>query len=495
MNTNDRTCIEFKNISKIYSFTQACHNINLSIQRGEIHSIIGENGAGKSTLMKLLGGLEKPSSGQLYIDGQIYEPQSALDAYKNKIAFIHQHFVLAQQLTAFENILLSSSAAVFSLKTLNKIEIRHRAIQILKKFNWNISLDHKVENISVGDQQRLEILKALLLEPDIFIFDEPTAVLAPQESIELLEFLLLLKQQNKTILLISHKLNEIKKVSDRISVLRKGHLILTTENKDTNIEQLAEHMIGRKSQKVQNIEALNIHANNPNATTDTTADSASHSTADAKIAYQIPDSPISIHSGEIFGVAGIEGNGQTEWIQKLLIDLNQKKIHFGDITEDRIPLSIFDTFSILDHVLIRYSKKFSKFGFILKQKAHTFTVNLLQKWDVRPAEPQMKVQNLSGGNQQKFFVGRELAMNPDILIAAHPTRGVDLGAQEMIQNEFIHFSKKLNKTLILISADLDEILSLSDRYIILHKGKAFGPFRQNQLNESEIGQYMTGSKT
>ncbi len=461
--------IAFKDISKRYPGCISCQEINLDIQQATIHAIVGENGAGKSTLMNILGGLVAPTTGTISLGGRDYAPDSALDAYKNKIAYIHQHFVLARQLTAFENILLSSSAPFHPLSQIPLNKIRKDAEILLKKFNWNISLDSKVENISVGEQQRLEILKALLLDPDIFIFDEPTAVLTPQEANNLMDFLVELRSQGKTVILISHKLNEIKKVADFVTILRAGRLVVSESMSKMSIDQMAENMIGRKTNRSFNFAR----------------------SGKAKVALQLPGTATDIYCGEIFGVAGIEGNGQSELIRALIHHCRMNNVRFGDITEDRLPLSIFPGGTLVDHLVLRHPSLMGRMGLIDLPKAREETKALIGRWDVRPGLPDQVLNELSGGNQQKFMVGRELYHDPDLLIAAHPTRGVDLGALEMIHQAMIEFSKK-EKTVILISSDLDEILQLAARFIILHQKKIYGPFDRNSLNEMQIGHYMTG---
>lgn len=463
--------IQFTNISKEYRGCISCQEIHLEVQEGSIHSIVGENGAGKSTLMKILGGLVTPTTGEMILRNQKYSPLSALDAFKNKIAFIHQHFVLARQLTAFENILLSSSSNLNPFSKIPKHLIREKTESILKKFKWDIQLDQKVQNISVGDQQRLEILKALLLDPEIFIFDEPTAVLTPQESEDLMNFLLELKSEGKTVLLVSHKLNEIKKVSDFVTVMRHGKIIVTKPNNHFSLDEIAESMIGRKVQK--------------------NSVSSNESLQKTEI-VKLPGTQISINRSEIFGVAGIEGHGQSQLIQNLIESCRKQNISYGDITEDRLPLSVFPDTSLVDHLILRHPKLFSSKGIIQTNLSKEAAASLIKMWDVRPGDPEQFLSELSGGNQQKFVVGRELFHKPNLLIAAHPTRGVDLGAQEMIHKSFVQFAEK-NNAVVLISSDLDEVLQLSHRFVILYHQQVFGPFERNSLSEIQIGKYMTGN--
>ena len=461
--------IEFQNISKVYGDCISCCDISLKINKSTIHSIIGENGAGKSTLVKLLGGITPASEGQLFLNGKNYSPRSAQDAFNNRIAFIHQHFVLAENMTALENLILSASSGRNPLAIKNSKQVSEKAELLLKRFSWTIPLGRQVRELSIGEQQRLEILKALMQEPEIIIFDEPTAVLTPQESEELMHFILQLKAEGKTIILISHKLNEVSTVSDEISILRQGRLVSTHKRDELNLAEMAELMIGRK-----------IIKNN----------SVSRSGAE-KILLRIPHTDISLRKSEIFGVAGIEGNGQGEFIAVLLAEFEKHSLTYGDITEDRIKLSLFEELNLFEHMLLKHKEKFTRFGLINESSLATATLELVTKWDVRPAEIYKPLSEFSGGNQQKFIVGREMWNAPDVLLAAHPTRGVDLGAQERIHNALLKYSEN-ERTVVLVSSDLDEVLFLADRYIILNKGKVHGPFTKNQLLEREIGLFMVG---
>jgi ABC-type uncharacterized transport system ATPase subunit len=459
--------IEFRNITKSFEDCVACHGVSISIEKAQIHSIIGENGAGKSTLVKILGGIYAPTSGDLFLNGNIYKPKSAQDAFKNKIAFIHQHFVLADQLTALDNLILSFSSSRFSLSKRNAVEVKIASENILSRFNWKIDLNQIVSNLSVGEQQRLEILKALLQEPEIIIFDEPTAVLTPQESEELMQFIIQLKAEGKTIILISHKLNEILSVSDSVSVLRQGRHIDTKPAVQLTIAQMAELMIGRQIINENNLKR------NP----------------ETKILLHIPRTNIDLNKSEIFGVAGIEGNGQSELIATLLNEFKSHELKFGDITEDRIKLSVFEEMNLCEHLLMKHPQAFITNGLIENSRLERTTEEILKTWDVRPPQIHKALSELSGGNQQKFIVGREMWNHPDVILAAHPTRGVDLGAQEKIHNSLLEFSKH-DKTVVLVSSDLNEVLFLSDRYVILNKKKIYGPFKKGQLNEQQIGLIM-----
>lgn len=461
------TLIEFRNITRQIGTCVACRDVSLSIEQGHIHAIIGENGAGKSTLVKMLGGVAEITSGEIFLDSKPYRPLSAQDAFQNKIAFVHQHFVLAEQMTALDNLVLSSNSNQRALSFKNSNEVLKQAEAQLKKFNWKLNLHKRVDQLSVGEQQRLEILKALMPNPDIIIFDEPTAVLSPQESDDLLEFILQLKKQNKTIILITHKLGEVKKVADRISVLRQGQLIETRNGLDVSIEEMAELMIGRRISR----------------------ETAQSLQAEAELLLDLRRVNLKIHKGEILGVAGIEGNGQSELIHLLLQNFKKHGLHYGDITEDRLKLSVFGEADLIEHMLLKHKSLFIQNGLINKSKLKTETDQILQDWDVRPPDAHKPLSEFSGGNQQKFMVGRELYDKPQVLLAAHPTRGVDLGAQENIHKALLKFSRE-GHTVILISSDLDEVLFLSDRFIVLNKHQAYGPFKKNELNEQRIGLLM-----
>ena len=340
--------IEFRNITKVFGHFTACDDVSLNVEQASIHAIIGENGAGKSTLVKLLGGIEKPTSGTLWLSGVRYEPESAQDAFKSKIAFIHQHFVLATQLTALDNLVLSATSYKGSLSGKNQKGVHRAAEELLKKFGWHIPLNQVVSRLSVGEQQRLEIVKALMQNPDIIIFDEPTAVLTPQESEDLLKFILHLKVEGKTVILISHKLSEIKKVADSVSVLRQGRLVTSRACDELSPDEMAEMMIGRRIVK-------NNTVMRP---------------AETQSQCRLENTGIDLQKCEIFGVAGVEGNGQSQLINELLQTLNRKNILYGDITEDRIHLSVFDGLNLKEHMLLKYKRQFTH-NYLIDEKGLT----------------------------------------------------------------------------------------------------------------------------
>ena len=418
--------------------------------------------------MKILGGLETQISGEIFLRSKKYEPTSAKDAFNARIGFIHQHFLLAENLTVLDHLILNWPRTKIFSKLTTK-DLLKKVQNFSEKFKWSLNLNAKISELSVGDHQRIEIIKALLADPEIIIFDEPTAVLAPQEITEFLKFLKQLQADGKTILLISHKLSEIKNVADQLTVLRHGESILTVDVDKISTDEIAEKMIGKK------VILSGVNAETSN---------------EAKILLKHQN--IHFKTFRILGLAGIEGHGQSKLIHSVHKTAQQKKLSLADIPEDRLKYGIFPGLSLMDHMVLRHPTRFCQFGFIKKAAALAATNDLLKKWDVRPLNSHAAIENLSGGNQQKFVIGRELAHDPDFIIAAHPTRGVDLNAQESIHTVFLE-KAKMGKSIFLVSTDLDEILKLSDDLLILFKNKYFGPFKRKQLSEIEIGQLMTGS--
>ncbi len=460
--------IEFKNIQKKFGHFIALDQINFQIQHNEIHALIGENGAGKSTLMKLLVGMETPTQGEILLRGQSYKPTSAQIAYRHKIGLVHQHFQLADELTGWEHLFL-----VASVQKMNESALKKLVQKIQSQFSWKLALDLKVKFYSVGEQQRLEILRVLICEPEIIIFDEPTAVLSPDEIQEFLDFMKVLQTKGHTLILISHKLHEIKKVSDQVTILCRGQLIASHPTHQLSVIEMAEKMIGRKQLGlIPPPQQINAH----------------------QTEIQLPLSKLNLKSHEIMGVAGVDGNGQDQLIHHVLSDIQKLNITYGDISEDRYRLSLYPTQSLNENFLIRHRHQFQKNGFISSSQIQKNVLKIIQDWDVRPQEPEKAIGEFSGGNQQKFVIGRELWHNPQFIMAAHPTRGVDIGSQEKIHQTLID-EASTGKSILLISSDLDEVIKLSDRFIILFKGRIKGPFYKTQLTMNQISQIMNGLET
>jgi simple sugar transport system ATP-binding protein len=455
--------IEFNNISKVYGDCVSLDQVQFSILPNQIHAIIGENGAGKSTLMKVLAGIVTPTTGTMALRGQTYEPQSAQDSFREKIGFVHQHFQLADELTGWDHLEL-----VFRTQKMNRKMLADLVKEKQAKFKWSLPLDKKIKAYSIGEQQRLEILRVLILDPEIIIFDEPTAVLSPDEIEDFLNFMIDLKKQGHTLILISHKLNEIKKVADHVTILCRGKTIASDRGENFTVEQMAEKMIGRKQQPLK-LEAA----------------------PETGQVYNLSLLGLKLHNNEILGVAGVDGNGQEDFIFKLRQNIGQLKLKFGDISEDRYRYSIYPQQDLVQNFLIRHRSYFARYGIVSKSSVRKEVDKIIQEWDVRPAESHKIMGSLSGGNQQKFVIGRELWHSPDVILAAHPSRGVDIGAQEKIHQALLD-QKKNDRPVVLLSSDLDEVLKLSDRFVILYKGTIKGPFIKGSLDNSQISQIMNG---
>lgn len=499
--------LELKNISKKFPGVLANDNVDLNIKKGEIHAIVGENGAGKSTLMNILYGLFKPSSGEIYFKGKQEEFTSSLDAIACGIGMVHQHFMLVPSFTVWENIMLGIEPRKKSLFIDEEKGIRETE-EISKKYSLEVNPMAKVESLSVGIQQRVEILKALYKGADILILDEPTAVLTPQETDEL--FLVikeLVEDLGKTIIIITHKLREVMAISDRVSVMRQGKMVGTVETKDVDENILSEMMVGRevlldeleKKELVldKNImEVRNIYARNNLER------------------LAIKNLSLELKAGEILGIAGIEGNGQSELVEVLtgMRELAQGEIYIrgkklekispltireggvAHVPEDRLSMGLSKDATIMENLLMgsqRQEEFMGKFNRLRRKNSREISKKLIEEFDIRTPSEESLLGNLSGGNMQKVVIAREFNFNTPILIISQPTRGVDIGAIEFIHGEII---KKRNQgvAILLVSAELDEIFRLSDRIVTMYEGRITGEFKAGEITRKEIGLYMTG---
>lgn len=479
--------IEFKNISKKFGAVDALKDCNFAVTEGSIHGIVGENGAGKSTAMKILFGMYPATSGQVLVGGNTVRFASPIDAMDFGIGMVHQHFMLAEPLTVLENILLfwKSNNTKNTFSTLPKKEARIALESLAARYGLSVSLDSKVEDLSTGEQQRVEILKVLSQDPRILILDEPTAVLTPQETQSLFANLKKLKEDGKTILIITHKLKEIKQLTDRLTIFRAGKTIGTYSTQEKSIDEIAELMVGRK-----------LHSAPPR---ETTIDST-------KVQIDLSSSqwPLQVHSKEIVGIAGIEGNGQKELIEWIYnhhlrrTDIKTALLHFGAFPEDRLKYGVlpsrplYENF-ILGHHWERIYRSSIEFlsAFFDQKKILQETQKALDIFDVRPRDPLASLGSLSGGNQQKLVVARELMNDPDFILAAQPTRGVDIGAIEFIHNQ-IRQSRDKGAGVLLVSSELEELLQLSDRILVLYKNKIVLEIARHQFDELAIGKAMGG---
>lgn len=497
--------VSMENIKKTFGSVQAVKNGNFNLKKGEIHSLIGENGAGKSTMMKLLYGMYHFDEGTLTIKGNKYESITPKTAIKAGIGMVHQEFMLVKELTVLENIILG-----FEPKKGLTIDFAHARKNVQKyidQYHMDIQLDKKISQISVGEAQRVEIVKILTRGADIIILDEPTAVLTPQEARRLFEILNNLRSDGKSIVFISHKLNEIMEISDRISVMRQGTYIGTVLKADTNEKELARMMIGRDV-------FLNIEKKK-SAIGETVLQVEDLWTSGEKEISKIRGLSFDVKAGEIVGVAGIDGNGQSELIEaitglrkvekgKVILDgkditnLSVKKIRQAGLThipEDRNTRGLNRLFSIGDNLteVNPDREPFARKGLVNKEAVKKFAEELIEKFDIRPAKAELPTSYLSGGNAQKVVVAREVTLGGKLLVASQPTRGVDIGAIESIRS-ILQDVKEKGLGVLLVSAELEEIMSLSDRIIVMHNGKITGRLNAEDADEEQLGMLMMSGK-
>ncbi|MGE8079092.1 ABC transporter ATP-binding protein [Peribacillus loiseleuriae] len=497
--------IEMLNIRKEFPGIVANDNVTLQVKKGEIHALLGENGAGKTTLMNVLFGLYQPEKGEIRVNGEpvkITNPNIANDL---GIGMVHQHFMLVDPFTVTENIILGkepSKAGKINLKDASK-----KVRELSERYHLSVDPDAKIKDISVGMQQRIEILKTLYRGAEILIFDEPTAVLTPQEIKELMMIMKSLVNEGKSIILITHKLKEIMEVCDRVTVMRKGVGIGTVNVSESDPNSLASLMVGRdvvfKTEKKEASPAAVV------------LDINGLSVKDARGIQAVNHLSLSVRAGEIVGIAGIDGNGQTELIEAITglkktisgsIKINGKEIQnlkprkisesgVGHIPEDRHKHGLVLDYSIGENIVLQtyYQKPLSKSGVLNYSKIYDQARSIISEYDVRTPSEYTPARALSGGNQQKAIIGREVDRNPDLLIAAQPTRGLDVGAIEFIHKRLIE-QRDNGKAVLLISFELDEILNVSDRVAVIYEGEIVAIVNPRETTEQELGLMMAGSK-
>lgn len=497
--------IEMREITKIFGQFVANDKINLHLRRGEIHALLGENGAGKSTLMNMLAGLLEPTSGEIAVNGQVVKLDSPSKAASLGIGMVHQHFMLVEAFTVAENIILGSEI------TKNGVLDIKKAIQEIKelseKYGLAVDPSAKIEDISVGAQQRVEILKTLYRGADILIFDEPTAVLTPAEIDELMIIMKNLVKEGKSIILITHKLDEIRAVSDRVTVIRRGKSIETVEIAGATNQDLAEMMVGRSvsftteknppqpKEVILSIKDLVVNEN--------------------RGIPAVKNLSLDVRAGEIVGIAGIDGNGQSELIQAItglrkvksgtinikgkdVVGLPPRKItemKVSHVPEDRHRDGLVLDMTISENIALQtyYKEPLSKNGILNYTNIHNYARKLMEEFDVRAANDYVPASALSGGNQQKAIIAREVDRDPDLLIVSQPTRGLDVGAIEYIHKRLIGERDK-GKAVLVVSFELDEILNLSDRIAVIHDGKIQGVVTPAETNKQELGILMAGGE-
>ena len=500
--------IEMNHIRKEFPGIVANDDITLQLRKGEIHALLGENGAGKSTLMSVLFGLYQPEAGEIRKNGEVVKINNPNDATALGIGMVHQHFKLIDVFTVLDNIILGAETTG-ALGFLKKKEAREKVIALSEKYGLKVNVDAKVEDISVGMQQRVEILKMLYRDNEILIFDEPTAVLTPQEIDELMAIMKGFAKEGKSILFITHKLNEIMAVSDRVTVLRKGKYIGTVNTKDTNKQELSNMMVGRPVQ-------LEIHKKK--AHPGETVLKVEGLTVPSKIHKNNAVNNVSfdVRAGEVLCIAGIDGNGQTELIYGLTglekasagkITLMGKDISnasirkralsgMSHIPEDRHKHGLVLSYTLEQNMVLQKYKEpqFQNHGFIKFDEVRKYSEKLIKDFDVRSGQGPITVtRSMSGGNQQKAIIARELDRDEPLLIAVQPTRGLDVGAIEHIHKQIIAERDK-GHAVLLVSLELEEVMGLSDRILVIYEGEIVGEVDPKKTTPEELGLYMSGAK-
>ena len=498
--------IEMLHITKEFPGIKANDDITLQLKKGEIHALLGENGAGKSTLMSVLFGLYQPEAGEIRKNGVKVEINDPNDATALKIGMVHQHFKLVEVFTVLDNIILGAETT--KLGFIQKKEARAKVQALSEKYGLHVDLDAKVEDITVGMQQRVEILKMLYRDNEILIFDEPTAVLTPQEIDELMATMREFAKEGKSILFISHKLNEIMEVSDRVTVLRKGKYVGTVNTSETNKQELSNMMVGRPVQ-------LEVVKDEAKPTDEVLR--VEHFCVPSRVHKRnaVDDVSFSVRKGEIVCIAGIDGNGQSELIYGLTgldrssggrvtlcgEDITHASIahrgkNMSHIPEDRHKYGLVLDFTLEQNmVLQRFQEpQFEKAGFINNAAVREYADELIDKFDVRSGQGAVTVaRSMSGGNQQKAIIAREIDRDKPLIVAVQPTRGLDVGAIEYIHSQLVSERDK-GKAVLLVSLELDEVMSLSDRILVMYEGKIVGEFDPKKITVQELGLYMAGAK-
>ena len=499
--------IEMLHITKEFPGIIANDDITLQLKRGEIHALLGENGAGKSTLMSVLFGLYQPEKGEIRKNGKPVRISNPNDANALGIGMVHQHFKLVEIFTVLENIILGVEPNHMGF--LQKKEAREKVMELSERYGMKIDPDALVEKISVGMQQRVEILKMLYRENEILIFDEPTAVLTPQEIDELMATMKSFAKEGKSILFITHKLNEIMAVADRCTVLRKGKCIGTVEIKDTTKEELSKMMVGREVSFV-----VDKKQQKPG---DTILSVQDVSVASNRSRHDVVKHvSFEVHGGEIVCIAGIDGNGQTEFVSALT---GLSKIHSGtirlcgtDITkasirsrsklgmshipEDRHKHGLVLDYSLEENMILQryFEPEFQSGGFLKKKEMRKYAEGLIDRFDVRSGQgPVTMARSMSGGNQQKAIIAREIDKKHELLVAVQPTRGLDVGAIEYIHKQLVA-SRDAGKAVLLVSLELDEVMNVSDRILVMYEGEIVGELDPKTTTVEELGLYMAGAK-
>lgn len=500
--------IEMLGITKKFPGIIANDNITLQLKKGEIHALLGENGAGKSTLMSVLFGMYQPEEGEIHKDGKKVEINNPNDANDLGIGMVHQHFKLVECFSVLDNIILGRETTKGGL--LQKDEARKKVVELSKRYGLSVDPDAIIEDITVGMQQRTEILKMLYRDNEILIFDEPTAVLTPQEIQELMHIMKNLAAEGKSILFITHKLAEIMQVADRCSVLRKGKYIGTVDIKDTTPEKLSAMMVGRDVNFVVAKEEAKPQEVVLDVKNMSVASKRHKNNAVNNVSLQV-------RREEIVCIAGIDGNGQTEFVYGLTglepvkegtVTLAGKDIThapirermisgMSHIPEDRHKHGLVLDYSLEDNCILQryFEPQFTnKFGFLKRKEIREYANKLIEEYDIRSGQGAVTTaRSMSGGNQQKAIIGREIDKDPELLIAVQPTRGLDVGAIESVHKKLVE-TRDAGKGVLLVSLELDEVMNVSDRILVMYEGEIVGEFDPKKVSVEELGLYMAGSK-
>lgn len=494
--------VKMVGITKKFGKVTANNNVDFSVYSGEIHSLVGENGAGKTTLMRILYGLYAPTEGEIYIEGEKVEFSSSLQAIKKGIGMVHQHFMLIPRLTVAENIILGSEPG--SRLKLDRREAVRRIREICERYHLAIDVEARVKDISLGMQQKVEIVKAIYRGARILILDEPTAVLTPQEIDELGIILKTMKKQGMTMIIITHKLQEVKDFSDRITVLRQGHLVTVVNTGETSVEEIAYLMVGRK------VVLGGKKKSSPGKEPIFQMEGVCFRERGKEL---LKDISLEVCRGEILGIAGIDGSGQDILVDVINGAVNPQKgrmlfdgadvgdsrpeerraAGIGIIPQDRHRHGLVLDFTVEENLVLGYqrSRRYIDHGFINFRKRKEWARQAVEQFDIRPGNEKLPARVLSGGNQQKILISRELQLDPQLIIANQPTRGVDIGAIENIHN-ILTEQRERGKGLLLISMEIDELLALCDRIAVMYDGRVMGVLSGGEAGREVIGLMMVG---
>lgn len=507
MEVSKEYAVQMHGITKLFGSFCALDHVDLDVKRGTIHSLLGENGAGKSTLMNVLYGLYQADAGEIYLNGERVHIKNPTTAIEHGIGMVHQHFMLVDNFTVTQNIILGNETANrFGILDMKKA--RKNVQEIVEKYGLEVDPDAKIEDISVGMQQRVEILKALYRGADLLILDEPTAVLTPQEIEDLIQIMHNLIADGKTIIIITHKLKEIKESSDVCTIIRRGKYVDTVAVQEVDEEELATKMVGH---------AVQLVVEKSPAKPGEVVFAIDHLTVkDERGLRAVNDLSLQVRKGEIVGIAGIDGNGQKELVEAITcltkcesgtIQINGQQVQnttprnvvdhkISTIHEDRQKRGLILNFTVAENAILeKYrTEPFRKHGMLNNSEILAFTNGLLHDYDVRPEDcAQHLARSLSGGNQQKVIIAREVANEPDLLIAVQPTRGLDVGAIEYVHKTLIAERDK-GRAILLISLELDEVMNVSDTIAVLYNGSIADTFKQGEVDEKTIGLLMAGGK-